>query len=149
MGMNSSLSREALEVLELIPAWALRGAGTDRITLGAKGCAAMLVACDEGEPQGELLKRIQQAMVSAGWPAPIPVLIVDATGSDAGAIRKALESADPCRLFAFGRPAYEALDRVLAVGHSVVCLSGLADMISEPSKKKDVWKTLCESFSAR
>lgn len=147
--MNSSLSREALEVLELIPAWTLRGAGPDRITLGAKGSAAMLVACDEGGPQGELLKRIQSAMVSAGWPAPIPVLIIDTAGSDAGTIRKALESADPCRLFAFGRPAYEALDRVLAAGHSVVRLEGLTEMISEPSKKKNVWKTLCESFSAR
>lgn len=150
------LSREALQVLELLPGWRLRSASGASAAVEPPSAvdrqAAVLLMPELSEAGRKLWQQIVQAMMGLGYEPAWVENAQEINPKNERAIGELIAAQRPQVLMVFGLALAESVDRLLKskAGDSavptdirLVSLPGVQDMIETPAFKRQTWQAIC------
>lgn len=142
---HTELSREALAVLELIPAWSRRPPYAELKDIGFKSAFLMLVVIDDDRAK-RLWERIAETMLGLGFHADWVAQAVFLPSIQAQRLMAVMTEQRPRTVLVFGKPlgdALMALDGNLTQGIELVLAPAMAQMLASGQAKSQLWALLC------
>jgi hypothetical protein len=146
---TSLLSKEGLQVLELLPVWHLKAAAEDpqQHARGAQGIDLLTLVPVLTPETTALLQQIRRAMGGLHLPPDVLSPTVMIQKNEKEKLFSELNRLDPRCILVFGESLAKLLSEVDSIGQgshcSVVATHDLGQLIQQPELKAQVWRDLC------
>lgn len=149
------LSREALQVLELLPGWKLR-AGADlsgEKALSHEGALGIFVSAKPSASELSFFAQVQKASVAAGWPkgeACELTVFQEGEGALDPEASVNFERLDPQQVIVFGKNLGEKLQKTYpSLEGKIFIFERLSAIQADAGSKRKLWQTICGICSSQ
>lgn len=134
------LSREALQLLELLPSWRMRVPAADQEKLGV-----LLILPTLSAPAEKLWHQIRQAMLALGYDSQALEEAHQINPANARGITELLASKQAAQVLVFGAALSAAVQpHGSQASTQVVSLPSPDEMMANPELKRVAWQVICQ-----
>lgn len=144
------LSREALQVLELLPGWKLRAAAdlSGERALSHQGALGVFVSVKPSASELSFFAQVQKASVAAGWPKGEACELNQCQEGEGAFDSQAIENferLDPQKVIVFGKNLGQKLQKTYpSLEGRIFIFERLSVIQANAELKRKLWRTICE-----